>query len=204
MLFNYVVLLASSIFASLPKDAHQNGLYKRNDAASFSYKNASTWGQEFPGCALKTGEIQSPIAFGPGLTYPSQPANVLSWKSSMNTTAVFQNHGHGLDVVFDAASGFTLNNQGLTYDLAAMHCHSNAEHTLDGKSFDLECHFIHKAVDSKLAVYGMWFSISQQESAFFKSLFGSGMPKTPEDVIDVKNLDFSSLNTQIAGKDAFA
>ena len=57
----------------------------------------------------------------------------------------------------------------------------------------------------KVAVYGIWFTVSQQqESAFFKSLFASVLPQTPEDVISITNLDFLSLNTQITGKDYFA
>jgi carbonic anhydrase len=50
---------------------------------------------------------------------------------------------------------------GLRFDLLQFHFHSSSEHTLNGKSYPLEVHFVHANTQTpgvtKLAVWGILF-----------------------------------------------
>jgi len=43
------------------------------------------------------------------------------------------------------------------YVLQQFHFHTPSEHTVDGRSYPLEAHFVHKTADGKLAVVGLLF-----------------------------------------------
>lgn len=46
--------------------------------------------------------------------------------------------------------------EGSRYDLLQFHFHHPSEHLLSGRSFDLECHFVHKSAAGGLAVLGVF------------------------------------------------
>ncbi|MBI5234429.1 MAG: carbonic anhydrase [Deltaproteobacteria bacterium] len=63
------------------------------------------------------------------------------------------NNGHTIQVNCDKGSSIKVN--GKTYELLQFHFHGPSEHTINGKSFDLELHLVHKNVDGELAVIGV-------------------------------------------------
>lgn len=65
----------------------------------------------------------------------------------------FINNGHTLQVNFP--KGNFANLAGHRYELAQMHFHAPSEHTIDGKHFDMEAHFVHKDEKGNLAVIGV-------------------------------------------------
>lgn len=65
------------------------------------------------------------------------------------------NNGHTLQVNVDSAGSVKLN--GKDYILKQFHFHHPSEHTLDGKAYPLEVHFVHAAPDGDLAVIGVLF-----------------------------------------------
>ena len=54
------------------------------------------------------------------------------------------------------------------YVLAQLHFHAPSEHTLKGKHYPVEVHFVHQAPDGKLAVVGVFFEQGAANSTFAK------------------------------------
>jgi carbonic anhydrase len=137
--------------------AHEQAHAPAHDAPHWAYagkhEGPERWGElkpEFAAC--KTGESQTPIdlpASAPAgdkaapleLHYGEVPLRVL-------------NNGHTLQVESSGEQYFV--SGGKRYDLVQFHFHSPSEHTVAGKSFDAELHFVHKDQDGKLAVLGVF------------------------------------------------
>lgn len=123
------------------------------------------WGSLSPAFSIcRTGADQSPIdlrgaAPGEGdrlrFEYLPTPLSLL-------------NNGHTVQV--DAARGSYFENGRGRYELAQFHFHGPSEHTVDGKAFPLEAHFVHKRVDAgfegALAVVGVLFKIGARHPVF--------------------------------------
>jgi carbonic anhydrase len=69
------------------------------------------------------------------------------------TAGSASDNGHTLKVVFDLGSSIEV--RGSLYRLAEVHYHAHSEHTLDGKKFPVELHFVHRSFDGDLAVIGV-------------------------------------------------
>jgi carbonic anhydrase len=84
------------------------------------------------------------------------------------------NNGHTVQI--DAVGSGALVIGSERYELQQFHFHDPSEHTVDGRSFPLEAHFVHKAADGKLAVIGVLF----EEGAENKALepFWKVLPKS--------------------------
>jgi carbonic anhydrase len=111
------------------------------------------WGDLGPeNRACAAGVQQSPIDIAGALS-----ANVAApaprWTSAGNAQVV--NNGHTLQVNVAGSGGLTL--AGKDFVLKQFHFHHPSEHTIDGRSFPLEVHFVHAAADGDLAVIGVMF-----------------------------------------------
>lgn len=68
------------------------------------------------------------------------------------------NNGHTLEVEYagtQSAGDPQISYGDKTWYLVQFHGHSTSEHTLEGASFSMELHFVHKAADGSLAVVGV-------------------------------------------------
>src|SRR5262245_30192106 len=100
---------------------------------------------------------QSPIDI---VTHDALPANddepgameFTQTRAPMETV----DNGHAVEVETHATQA-TL--RGRHFTLAQFHFHASSEHTLDGKHFPLEGHFVFKAQDGRLAVVGVMYDI---------------------------------------------
>jgi carbonic anhydrase len=125
------------------------------------------WGDLEPAFALcKSGKSQTPIdlsgkaAKGPALKglvfqYPTIPLTIF-------------NNGHTVQV--PAGASGTLTEGADTWDLLQFHFHSPSEHTVDGKRFDAELHFVHKNAKGELAVVGVLLRQGKENTAL-KAVF---------------------------------
>lgn len=85
------------------------------------------------------------------------------------------NNGHTLQFTYDAGSSIVVN--GETYKLLQFHTHTHSEHTLNGTSYPMEIHFVHKnETTGKLAVIGV-FVEEGAENAILKN-FVDHLPAT--------------------------
>jgi carbonic anhydrase len=111
---------------------------------------AEHWGDLDPAfgtCA--TGTHQSPIDLG-GATGAPLADLVFQWHGGPATVV---NNGHTVQV--DLADSGDLVLDGHTYHLAQFHVHAPSEHTVNGRSFPLELHFVHQDDAGRLAVVGV-------------------------------------------------
>jgi carbonic anhydrase len=107
-------------------------------------------GEENRPCAA--GLQQSPVELS-GAVAASVPAPIPLWTPAYGGELI--NNGHTLQVNVDHAGHIRL--AGKDYELKQFHFHHPSEHTIDGKAFPLEVHFVHAAADGDLAVVGVMF-----------------------------------------------
>ena len=109
------------------------------------------WGDLAPANKpCNVGLQQSPIDLA-GAVSASVAAPIPKWIPVHGGTVL--NNGHTLQVNTEGAGGIRL--AGTEYALKQFHFHHPSEHTIDGKSFPLEIHFVHATPDGELAVIGV-------------------------------------------------
>jgi carbonic anhydrase len=134
------------------------------EGAHWSYEGASgpaKWG-EFD-AASKTcavGLQQSPIDIVDAVR-SQLPALKLNWTGSADTIV---NNGHTIQLNF--AEGSTLSLGDVKYRLLQLHFHRPSEHTIAGKGFAMEAHFVHRAESGTLAVVGVLMVPGKPNAAF--------------------------------------
>ncbi len=119
------------------------------------------WGALDPAyAACGKGTAQSPIDIsktGPGTGKP--------WKLDYKSTSLrIAHHEHVVDIVDNGHTiqvtvdeGSTLTTARNTYQLKQFHFHTPSEHTVNGKHFPMEVHFVHQSADGNFAVVGALF-----------------------------------------------
>jgi carbonic anhydrase len=110
------------------------------------------WGDLSPQfAACKEGRKQSPVDLT-GMVDVELPA--IEFAYGMVPLEVL-NNGHTIQANYAAGSRIAV--AGQTYDLLQFHFHSPSENTINGRSFPLEAHLVHKAADGRLAVVAVMF-----------------------------------------------
>ena len=94
-----------------------------------------------------------------------------NWKDSALN---IKNNGHTIQANYDGGSSIEVN--GGKFNLLQYHFHAPSEHALNGKLYDMEVHFVHKAADGALAVIGVFFKEGAENKAL-KTVWGN-MPTT--------------------------
>lgn len=107
------------------------------------------WGELSKDFAACNGQHQSPVDLK-GSSAGDNENIALSWKPF---APVVTNNGHTIQA--NAVDGNTTKFGDKTYKLLQMHFHHTSEHTIGGKSFPLEAHFVNKGDDGKLMVLGV-------------------------------------------------
>jgi carbonic anhydrase len=113
------------------------------------------------GYELCTGTTQSPIDLG-----NAAMSDLENIQFEYGETAVkLLNNGHTIQV--DQITGSQIIIGGETYLLKQFHFHAPSEHTLNGESFPIEMHLVHKtADDSQAAVVGVFIAEGAENPAF--------------------------------------
>jgi carbonic anhydrase len=161
----------------------------------WSYEGAedpSHWASLSPEFALcGSGRQQSPIDFVTEKTTPS-PAGAAGIeavrldKAEARTGPVdVVNNGHTIQV--DAVGFDVLVIGSDRYVLQQFHFHTPSEHTVDGRSYPLEVHFVHKTARGKLAVIGMLFEEGAENAAL--TPYWSRMPRSAGPPVDLGKSD---------------
>ncbi|WP_018998066.1 carbonic anhydrase [Hirschia maritima] len=139
------------------KDRNSDQYNKKHKSTHWAYsgpRGPQYWGDKDPAnAACKVGSQQSPIDFN--RTTPAfASAPQIDWKPITNGDVV--NNGHTLQLNVEKAGGMVLD--GKPYKLVQFHFHTPSEHTIHGRHFPMEAHFVHKAADGTLAVVGVMFA----------------------------------------------
>lgn len=119
------------------------------------------WGSLSPVyAACEKGHAQSPINIPGAGAGTSTPL-----KFDYRTTGLkIAHHEHVIDIVDNGHTiqvtveeGSTLTTARGTYQLKQFHFHTPSEHTVDGKSFPMEMHFVHQSAEGNFAVVSALF-----------------------------------------------
>jgi carbonic anhydrase len=144
------------------------------------------WGNLKPEYATcNTGATQSPIDLA-----SVQPGNggrtVFKWQPvSLSVT----NNGHTIQA--DTEKGSSIEIDGQPFELIQFHFHTPSEHTLNGKPFALETHFVHKSAKGELAVVGVLHNVGQ-DNAPLTPILGA-IPKKEGEKKPLPKTDLSAL-----------
>lgn len=119
------------------------------------------------------GKSQSPINLAAGTAKSGKDGNFKINYEPGGLSLV--NNGHTVEAdVSDAADTVTF--EGVSYRLAQFHFHTPSEHTLDGKSYPMEIHFVNKDASGHIVVVGV-FVQAGSENTLFAPIF-SDLPAT--------------------------
>lgn len=100
--------------------------------------------------ACSIGSRQSPIDIDSAVD-ALHPGPLIEWRRSMSTIV---NNGHTIQV--NPGTGGRLVSGGRTFELLQFHFHAPSEHTVDGRSFPMEAHFVHGDGAGGLGVLGVF------------------------------------------------
>jgi carbonic anhydrase len=134
----------------------------------------SHWGgmsKEYATCG--SGKSQSPIDIS-GAEEKDLPDIVINYKESKLN---IKNNGHTIQVDYD--SGSSIKVDGGDYQLAQFHFHDPSEHTVNGRSFPMELHIVHKNEKGGLAVIGVILEEGSENPAYAKVF--AEMPKKADE-----------------------
>jgi len=133
-------------------------------AAAWGYEGAGAparWGDLSPEFHLaKDGREQSPVDIRAAAPAPLPP---LRFDYRPVPIRLVYN-GHSVQENEDGGS--YLGVDGERYKLEQFHFHSPSEHTVDGRSFAMELHFVHEGVDGEVAVVSVLIDEGAHNAAF--------------------------------------
>lgn len=131
--------------------------YKENNASMYG---PSQWGATYPTCA---GSHQSPIDL-PRHQKRSGAKSPLAFSGDCEAYKLTHTEEAYKALVQGGSCAVSVNGTA-KYSMLQLHMHAPAEHTLNGKAFDGEAHFVHQNTDGsgKLLVVGLF--LTKQENA---------------------------------------
>lgn len=137
------------------------------------------WGRLAPrpgadNTACQAGKRQSPINLrvndGRGTPETSAPAADPIQIAYNATELEIENLGSTIEFPYSAGSTMTVGDD--TYELLQFHLHARSEHTIEGKTFPLEIHLVHRNVNApNFAVLGIMVEEGEENATFAE--FGS-------------------------------
>lgn len=143
---------APSAKTSEPANAHAAADHA---AAHWGYEGVDGpvhWGHLSPDYQLcSAGRMQSPV----DLSFSNVTANVTVAADYKYGPLTILNNGHTIQVNFK--EGSSLLSSGRRFNLVQVHFHTPSENMLNGKSYPMEAHFVHRDAAGQLAVLGVFF-----------------------------------------------
>ena len=146
------------------------------------------WGElskDYAACSL--GQKQSPINIT-GATREKLPAIDFNYQPS---PLKIINNGHTVQANYADGSGIKIGND--VYKLVQFHVHSPSEEQIQGKSYDMVVHLVHKNDAGQLAVVGVLFEKGKENVAL--APFVAEIPKQagPEQTVAGVTVDAARL-----------
>ncbi|ETV97305.1 hypothetical protein H310_09653 [Aphanomyces invadans] len=144
--------------------------------------------------AGQTLQAQSPIDL-PAHAKPVQNAGNFSIAFN-KAPAIVTHEEHTVKATWSAGSDSHLTLNGKAYNSVQLHPHAPSEHTIGGKQYPFEVHFVHADKNKNLAVVGIFFDLDPHDkpNAFLDQFF-SGFDKLTKagDNFTLSSLDPSAL-----------
>lgn len=153
----------------------------------WTYLNQAAWSTLASTC--NAGHEQSPINLS-----SAAPQSDLA-DLAPHYTAVggrFVNNGHTLQFTPEQNNS-TLLIGNHAFSFAQLHFHAPAEHTIDGRAYPAEVHFVHRNGEGRLAVLGVFFTAGEENPALAALLASLPTEQGDEHATQLGTLDFASL-----------
>ena len=153
-----IVALSLWPLKSHGEDEHEDGVNSGaiGHAVNWSYagaKGPEYWGDLSPNfVACTSGLMQSPIDIALDATILAVDAACHDY-AYLETPLGILDNGHTVQLSY--ARGSSMSVQAHKYDLVQFHFHAPSEHTVGGKPYPMEAHFVHKDSHGGLAVIGV-------------------------------------------------
>ncbi len=148
----------------------------------WGYKNTKDWGELCTGFSACDGKEQSPVNIVKNEVVNDK--NLPNLDFSYGNTPVYVKHS-GYAIKFKVFGDNTLTIGKDKFKLLQFHYHALSEHTVDGKHYPMEVHFVHKG-DKGLAVVGVFFEEGESNPLLEKYLAsfpeGKGSYKSDETI----------------------
>ena len=164
MLKSYILVTAAMLLAVFSSACGENDGQMKNEKVEWGYEEENgpaMWGElseDYKLCA--EGKSQSPINLADAKSMQS-PSVTFNYSPSPLTIV---NNGHTVQVNYEEGSSIMIGET--KYDLLQFHFHSPSEHTLSGKSFEMEMHLVHRNASGELAVVGALIRSGSENAAF--------------------------------------
>ncbi len=121
---------------------------------------AENWAKLSPEYQIcQIGKNQSPINIKSPISIEAPQISINYKESPINLF----NNGHTIQVNYTPGSMLKIGDK--SFELLQFHFHHPSEHLLDGESFPMEAHFVHKASDNTLAVLGIFIKAGRENNA---------------------------------------
>ncbi len=185
IIFNLVLATAIMYFSNGCSSSEYSANDKSVHKTHWSYEgegkpqNWSSLSPDYYLCA--EGKEQSPVNIEETTVVNKDLPNLIFNYSSSKIK--LENNGHTIKAVPEPQNYFTY--EGKKLNLLQFHFHSLSEHTLNGKHFPMEIHFVHKSDDGSLAVIGV-FVKEGEENSYFEN-FWENLPKNNSDEFEVED-----------------
>jgi len=132
------------------------------------------WGELSPDFLMcSEGRNQSPIDLVNDVDADLPELQFEYYGSKLNEI----NNGHSIQQNMEPGSFLRIPERNLVAELKQFHFHSPSEHTIDGKSFAMEIHFVHADQDGNLTVVGILVDEGEEHPVLSK--LWAFMPETP-------------------------
>ena len=163
--------------ASEKKEATTETTAHAKKSEHIDYEDQEDW--EF-----SAGEMQSPIDIVTDKAVKMTPdAGTLTIDYGKDVTKA-ENNGHSIQITDGGKAVIN----GRNFELSQFHFHAESEHTVDGKHYPIEAHFVNTAQDGRIAVIGVFFKKGTENKGFQEVL---------NDVNDDKNDPITDINDMI-------
>jgi len=151
--------------------------------------NPSQWGKLKPDFVLcEIGKNQTPINLVETDMIEAKLSPIeFTYK---NAAASVVNNGHTIQVNYPEGSSIKI--EGKTFNLVQFHFHTPSENQINGKSYPLEVHFVHKNDKGELAVVGVMFDIGNANE-LLESIWKKVSSKENEEVKIEQELNISAF-----------
>lgn len=120
----------------------------------WSYQDQDHW-------KFEAGDTQSPIDINTSQTVPMKDTGGIQVEYQTKVQSE-EDNGHSIQV--NDTGTATIN--GRLFDFSQVHFHAQSEHTLNGKHYPIEAHFVHKGQNGRLAVIGVFFQEGKENPGF--------------------------------------
>ncbi len=183
-----IFLLAFGLFFGGGKDMTEE---KTHDAVHWGYEGKigpEHWGDISPDfCLCKEGKKQSPINIQNAQSEKLPPLNFVGYeKKAWKIT----NNGHTIQI--DPDSGNTLVVGDKRFKLLQFHFHAPSENQLEGRTFSMEAHLVHRDDEGSLGVIGVFIDKGEKhpliEDLWVKLPETTGENQASSDPIDILKL----------------